>query len=155
MLDIGFSFYDKICYNLFLSCQKKNPCRVRGLDEPTLVIWLLFFDNDHSFEKFYDLRANFTIITSTSRWLKMFPSTVYVSSNKGALVHIWLFLCGCVPLFCWWKTEGLGPTYLANLASFLFGLDCICWTLWRSLSKSMSFRPLLSIFFRISGNWPW
>ena len=55
-----------------------------GLDEPTLVIWLLFFDNNHSFEKFYKLR--FTIITSTSRWLKMYPRTVYVS-NKGAVPY--------------------------------------------------------------------
>ena len=63
MLDIGFSFYDKICYNLFLSCQKENPCRVWGLDEPTLVIWLLFFDNNHSFKKIRS--CDFTIMAST------------------------------------------------------------------------------------------
>ena len=36
---------------------------------------------------------------------------------------------------------------LMNLASFLLGLFCICWTACLSLSKSINFRPLLSIFF--------
>ena len=37
--------------------------------------------------------------------------------------------------------------YLANLASLRLGLACICWTLWRSLSKSINFLPRFSIFF--------
>ena len=82
---------------------------MRGLDEPTLVIWLLFFDNDHSFEKFYKLRANFTIVTSTSRWLKMYPRTVYVS-NKGAVPYYisgFVFVVVC-PFFVDEKQNVLG-----------------------------------------------